>query len=101
MAYTPPADTNAITAHDFRTHVEANHRGNLALDRELMDASAAYIRRDRPRMPTVEDRASSYRERNMAAGISTIGARTGLGYPPLSSEEIEHALRVLGVGQPR
>ncbi|WP_326793626.1 4-hydroxyphenyl-beta-ketoacyl-CoA hydrolase (plasmid) [Streptomyces sp. NBC_00841] len=86
--YTSRIDTDAITALDFHTHVEADHHGHLSLDQELMDASAAYFRGDHPRTPTVDDLAAYYRERNMAAVIFTIDAGTGLGHPPLSSEEI-------------
>lgn len=94
--YTPRIDVEAITALDFHTHVEADHHGHLSLDQELMDASAAYFRGDHPRTPTVDDLAAYYRERRMAAVIFTIDATTGLGHPPLSSEEIaeratEHA----------
>ncbi|MET7773678.1 amidohydrolase family protein [Nocardia sp. NPDC005366] len=86
--YTPAIDTATITALDFHTHVEADLHGNLSLDHELMDASAAYFRGDHPRTPTVGDLAVYYRARNMAAVVFTIDARTGLGHPPLSSEEI-------------
>ena len=86
--YTPHIDTEAITALDFHTHVEADAHGHLSLDEELMDASAAYFRGDHPRTPTVDDLASYYRERKMAAVVFTIDAQTGLGHPPISSEEI-------------
>jgi len=89
--YSPRIDTAAITAIDFHTHVEADGRGHLSLDQELMDASAAYFRGDHPRTPTVTDLADYYRERHMAAVVFTVDARTGLGHPPLSSEEIARA----------
>lgn len=94
--YTPRLDLDALTALDVHTHVEADHHGCFSLDQDLLDASAAYFRGDHPRTPTVEDLADHYRERSMAAVVFTVDARTGLGHPPLSSEEIaeraaEHA----------
>jgi uncharacterized protein len=91
--YVPRIDTEAIVALDIHTHVEADGHGHLSLDQELLDASAAYFRGSQPRTPTIDDIAAYYRSRNMAAVVFTIDARTGLGHPPLSSEEIaEQAL---------
>ena len=86
--YTPRIDTEAITALDMHAHVEADHHGHLSLDQELMDASAEYFRGDHHRTPTVDDLAAYYRARGLAAVVFTVDARTGLGHPPLSSEEI-------------
>ncbi|MGW7364766.1 4-hydroxyphenyl-beta-ketoacyl-CoA hydrolase [Streptomyces sp. NPDC054841] len=72
----------------MHAHVEADHHGHLSLDQELMDASAAYFRGGHHRTPTVEDLATHYRARGLAAVVFTVDARTGLGHPPLSSEEI-------------
>lgn len=94
--YTPRIDLASIVALDVHVHVEEDAHGHLSLDQELMDASAAYFRADHPRTPTIEQIAEHYRSRNMAAVVFTVDATTGLGRPPLSSEEIaeqaaEHA----------
>ncbi|MFK4191437.1 amidohydrolase family protein [Streptomyces sp. NPDC033754] len=80
-----------LTAIDFHVHVEQDAHGRLALDAELMDASAAYFRSGQDRTPTVERLAAYYRERRMAAVIFTVDAATGLGHPALSSVEIAAA----------
>ncbi|RPE31780.1 hypothetical protein EDD38_0007 [Kitasatospora cineracea] len=87
---TPVNPTDAI-AVDFHVHVEQDAHGHLALDAELMDASAAYFKSGQDRTPTVEHLAAHYRERRMAAVIFTVDATTGLGRPALSSEEIAEA----------
>ncbi|MFI9209424.1 amidohydrolase family protein [Streptomyces sp. NPDC053253] len=80
-----------LTAIDFHVHVEQDAHGRLALDAELMDASAAYFKSGQDRTPTVERLATYYRERRMAAVIFTVDAATGLGHPALSSEDIAAA----------
>jgi predicted TIM-barrel fold metal-dependent hydrolase len=101
--YRPRVDPDAIVALDTHVHIEADAHGRLSLDQELMDASAAYFRADHPRTPTLEQTAEHYRARNMAAVVFTVDATTGLGRPPLSSEEIaeraaEHADVLLPFG---
>ncbi len=86
-----PLNPDDLTAIDFHVHVEQDAHGRLALDAELMDASAAYFRSGQDRTPTVERLAAYYRERRMAAVIFTVDAATGLGHPALSSEEIAAA----------
>ena len=86
--YSPTIDTDAITALDVHTHVEADDHDHFALDDDLLAASARYFRSDDNRTPTVDDLAAYYRERQMAAVIFTVDATTGLGHPALSSEEI-------------
>jgi uncharacterized protein len=86
--YTPAVDVDAVTAIDVHVHVERDAHGHLALDRELMDASAAYFHGVANRTPTVEDIAATYRGLNMAAVVFTVDATTNLGHPALSSAEI-------------
>ncbi|TSI18581.1 amidohydrolase family protein [Brevibacterium aurantiacum] len=89
MIYQPNIDLSKITAIDVHTHVEADDDQHTSLDRELLDASAGYFKASVPRTPTVDDLAAYYRERNMAAVIFTVDARTALGgHPPVSSEKI-------------
>jgi predicted TIM-barrel fold metal-dependent hydrolase len=86
--YEPRIDLEAISAIDVHVHVEADPQGHLALDQELMDASAAYFRSSEGRTPTVADLAARYRDSGMAAVIFTVDATTATGHPALSSEEI-------------
>jgi len=86
--YMPAINVDAVTAIDVHVHVERDADGHLALDQELMDASAAYFRSAGNRTPTVEDIAATYRGLNMAAVVFTVDATTNLGHPALSSAEI-------------
>ncbi len=84
-------DLSTVDAIDVHVHVEQDGHGCLSLDRELMDASAAYFRADQDRTPTVAAIAEHYRARRTAAVIFTVDAATALGHPALSSEEIADA----------
>nr|WP_269778398.1 amidohydrolase family protein [Nocardioides mangrovicus] len=89
-------DVDAVRAIDVHVHVEADEHDHLALDQELMDASAAYFRSSEKRTPTVADLAERYRSAGLAAVVFTVDATTATGHPALSSEEIaeqaaEHA----------
>lgn len=88
MPYTPAIDLDDIVAIDVHTHVEADDAHHCSLDQELLDASAKYFKPGVNRTPTVDDLAAYYRERKMAAVVFTVDARTALGHPPVSSEEI-------------
>jgi predicted TIM-barrel fold metal-dependent hydrolase len=77
-----------LVAIDTHVHIECDANGHLSLDQELMDASAAYFNADTPRTPTVDDVASYYRQRNMAAVVFTVDAHTATGHAAISSEEI-------------
>ncbi len=89
-------DLAALDAIDVHVHVEQGGHGCLALDRELLDASAKYFRADQDRTPTVAAIAEHYRARRTAAVVFTVDAPAGTGHPALSSEQIaeqaaEHA----------
>jgi predicted TIM-barrel fold metal-dependent hydrolase len=84
-------DLDSLVAIDMHVHVEQDGRGNLALDRELLDASARYFKSTADRTPTVERIAARYRELAMAAVVFTVDATTALGRPALSSSEIADA----------
>ena len=88
MTYVPALDLDALVAIDVHTHVEADGNHHCSLDQELLDASAKYFKPGVNRTPTVDDLAAYYRERNMAAVVFTVDARTALGHPPVSSEAI-------------
>ncbi|GAA3732501.1 amidohydrolase family protein [Salinactinospora qingdaonensis] len=87
-------DLDQLTAVDVHVHVEQDSDGCFSLDRELLDASAAYFKSDEHRTPTLERIAEYYRERRIAAVVFTVDATAGTGHPALSSEEIaEQAAR--------
>jgi uncharacterized protein len=89
--YEPAVDLDAVSAIDVHVHVESDGHGHLALDRELMDASAAYFKSSESRTPTVDDLADRYRAAGLAAVVFTVDATTATGHPALSSEEIAAA----------
>jgi hypothetical protein len=81
-------DLARLAAIDVHVHVEQDAHGHLALDDELMDASAAYFKSSENRTPTVADIAERYRALSMAAVIFTIDHASTTGHPALSSEAI-------------
>ena len=81
-------DIDALDAIDVHVHVETDGHGCYSLDKELMDASAAYFKAGQDRTPTVESIAEHYRARRTAAVIFTVEAPAATGHPGLSSEEI-------------
>jgi predicted TIM-barrel fold metal-dependent hydrolase len=82
-------ELDALTAIDVHVHVEADGRGHLSLDDELIAASAKYFKTsEESRSPTVEQIADYYRQQRMAAVVFTVDATTQTGHPALSSEEI-------------
>ena len=86
--YQPKIDVASVAAIDVHVHVEQDDHGHLALDDELMDASAAYFRSTESRTPTVDSLAARYRAAGMAAVVFTVDATTNTGHPALSSERI-------------
>lgn len=86
--YQPAVDVGSVSAIDVHVHVEQDEHGHLALDDELMDASAAYFRSTESRTPTVDAIADRYRRAGMAAVVFTVDATTNTGHPALSSERI-------------
>jgi uncharacterized protein len=59
---------------------------------ELREAAARYFHSDVP-LPTVDDVAAYYRERNMAAVLFTVDWELRSGRPPIPNEEIADAAR--------
>ncbi len=89
----PPAlNIDELTAIDVHTHAEVSSRGTASLDDELADASSAYFKIDNARRkPTLEEIATYYRERNMAAVVFTVDAEHATGNPPVPNEEVAEA----------
>ncbi len=53
-----------------------------------MEASAKYFGADANRTPTIDDIASYYRERRLAAVVFTVDIENATGHPAISNEEI-------------
>jgi predicted TIM-barrel fold metal-dependent hydrolase len=79
---------DAVRAIDTHVHVETDGHGRFALDRQLLDASAAYFKAADNRTPTVDEIAEHYRERRLAAVVFTVDAHLATGHPALGGAEI-------------
>jgi predicted TIM-barrel fold metal-dependent hydrolase len=84
-------DLDALTAIDTHVHVESDAHGHHSLDEELLDASAKYFKAGENRTPNLDEIASYYRARSIAAVVFTVDAHHATGHPALSSEEIVEA----------
>jgi hypothetical protein len=78
----------AVEAIDSHVHVESDGHGHTALDQQLLDTSARYLKAGVNRTPTLEEISDYYRERRLAAVVFTVDAHTATGYPALSSGDI-------------
>ncbi len=88
--YQPAIDLAALTAIDMHVHIEVDDHGHQSLPDDLVAAASKYFKTDGPR-PAIEAVAQYYRERQMAAVVFTVDARTQLAHPPLSSVELARA----------
>jgi predicted TIM-barrel fold metal-dependent hydrolase len=80
-------DPDAVAAIDVHVHAEVSRRtGADGLTPELRKAAAAYFGEER--LPTADDVAAYYRERNMAAVIFTVDSESVTGRPPVPNEEV-------------
>jgi uncharacterized protein len=91
----PEIDVDALVAIDMHVHAEISAAGHPSLPPALEAGKAAYFKAGTPQ-PTIDDLASYYRERRIAAVVFTVDAESALGHPPISNEEIaagcgEHA----------
>jgi predicted TIM-barrel fold metal-dependent hydrolase len=86
-----PIDLDAVTAIDTHVHVESDAHGHFSLDDELLDASAKYFKAGDNRTPALDEIASYYRDRSLAAVVFTVDAHTATGHPALSSAAIVEA----------
>ena len=83
-------DVEAVVAIDVHVHTERTRDGHDPMPPELRAAAAAYFRSDEP-LPTVDDVAAYYRERNMAAVVFTVDWEARSGIAPIPNEEIAEA----------
>ncbi len=82
-------DVDSVVAIDVHTHAEVGRAGEDGLRPEWREAAAHYFRESG--LPTVDDVAAYYRERNMAAVVFTVDAETVTGRPAVPNEEIAEA----------
>jgi predicted TIM-barrel fold metal-dependent hydrolase len=80
-------DVDAVEAIDVHTHAEVSIDGHDPIPENLRGASQKYFR-DGGGTPTVEDVATYYRERNMAAVVFTVDWESQSGRPPVTNEEV-------------
>ncbi|MGE5272149.1 MAG: amidohydrolase family protein [Verrucomicrobiota bacterium] len=80
-------DVASVVAIDVHVHTERTRDGHDPMPPELREAAARYFRSDEP-LPTVDDVAAYYRERNMAAVVFTVDWESRSGIPPIPNEEI-------------
>ena len=83
-------DLAAVSAIDVHVHTELTRDGHDPMPPELRAAAARYFRSDEP-LPTVDDVAVYYRERNMAAVVFTVDWESKSGIAPIPNEEIAEA----------
>jgi predicted TIM-barrel fold metal-dependent hydrolase len=83
-------DVARIRAIDVHTHAEVARDGHDPMPPEWREASAAYFRSGEA-LPTADDVAAYYRERNMAAVVFTVDYESVSGRPPVSNEEVAEA----------
>ena len=95
MVYIQQIDVQALTGIDVHVHAELTRDGHDPMPPELREAARRYFRSDQP-LPTVDDVAAYYRERNMAAVVFTVDWESRSGIPPIRNEEIAEAAREHG-----
>lgn len=80
-----------LVAIDVHTHAEISSQGKASLEEDLHDASSAYFKVEGNRKPTLQETATYYRERQMAAVIFTVDAQSATGTEPVPNEEVARA----------
>ena len=85
-------DVAAVAAIDVHVHTEQTRDGHDPLPPELREAASRYFRSDEP-LPTVDDVAAYYRERNLACVLFTVDWERRSGIPPIPNEEIAAVAR--------
>lgn len=86
-------DLDALVAIDVHTHVEVDDHGHHSLPDEHLAASAKYFAGAMAdgRAPGVDDLATYYRERRMAAVVFTVDSESVTGHPPIRNEDVLEA----------
>jgi uncharacterized protein len=88
-------DLDRIKAIDIHVHTERSRAGHDPMPPVLREAAAKYFGRGftGDALPTVDDVASYYRERDLAAVVFTVDWELESGIPPIPNEEIAEAAR--------
>ncbi len=85
-------DVTTVAAIDVHVHTERSRAGHDPLPPELRSASRRYFKSDQA-LPTVDEVAAYYRERNLVAVLFTVDWEARSGLPPIPNEEIADAAR--------
>jgi len=83
-------DVTTVAAIDVHVHTERSRAGHDPLPPELRSASRRYFKSDEA-LPTVDEVAAYYRERNLAAVLFTVDWEARSGRPQIPNEEIADA----------
>jgi predicted TIM-barrel fold metal-dependent hydrolase len=83
-------DIDKVRAIDVHVHAEVSRAGVDGMSPEFRAAAAGYFHSGQP-LPTVDDVAAYYRERNIAAVVFTVDWEKASGRPGISNEEIAEA----------
>jgi predicted TIM-barrel fold metal-dependent hydrolase len=82
-------DLSTVTAIDMHVHCEVSQTGEPALPMHLQDAARQFFGGDDDAaMPTLDETAAYYRERDLMAVIFTIDLDIAYGHAGVSNEEI-------------
>jgi predicted TIM-barrel fold metal-dependent hydrolase len=85
-------DLERVVAIDVHVHTELSRAGHDPMPPELRAAAARYFASNEP-LPTVDDVAAYYRERELAAVLFTVDWESRSGIAPIPNEEIADAAR--------
>jgi uncharacterized protein len=85
-------DLASVHAIDVHVHAELARSGEDAMPERYRAAARSYFKSETP-LPTADDVASYYRERNLAAVIFTVDFELHGGGPPIPNEEIAEVAR--------
>jgi predicted TIM-barrel fold metal-dependent hydrolase len=84
-------DVSRLVAIDMHTHAEVSASGHPSLPDALTEASSAYFKVAGNRAPTVDEMATYFRQRNIAAVVFTVDSESATGHAPVPSEEVAAA----------
>ena len=84
-------DLASLVAVDVHTHAEVSEHGHQSLPDDLMAASSAYFKTTDGRAPSLDELATYYRERRMAAVVFTVDSEHELGHAPVPNDDVARA----------
>ncbi|MET1043019.1 MAG: amidohydrolase family protein [Microbacteriaceae bacterium] len=88
MSVDPKAlDVDAISAIDMHVHIDMDDHGHASLPDTLMAGAKAHFQSSGG-IPKLDDIASYYRERSMAAVVFTVDSESVTGHRAISNDEI-------------